>query len=65
MKNAVALWMGDRWYPDQTYKKEPKPLLQHNATYVWLNLVPGPSSKQPLVMNWESYITPGKPAKLR
>jgi hypothetical protein len=59
---AVALWMGDRWYPDETYAKEPKPLLQHNATYVWLNIVPGPSPQHPLVMKWEGDITPGKPA---
>jgi hypothetical protein len=25
---AVALWMGDRWYPTATYPKEPRPLLQ-------------------------------------
>ena len=28
---VVALWMGDRWYPDETYPMEPKPLLQHNG----------------------------------
>ena len=35
-------------------------MLQHNATYVWLNLIPGPNESLPLVMKWEGDIVPGK-----
>ena len=31
---VVALWMGDRWYPDETYPHEPKPMLQHNGEHL-------------------------------
>ena len=57
---AVALWMGDRWYPTRTYPKEPHSMLEHNATYVWLHLIPGPNESLPLVMKWEGDIVPGK-----
>ena len=58
--DAVALWMGDRWYPTRTYPKEPHSMLEHNATYVWLNLIHGPNESLPLVMKWEGDIVPGK-----
>ena len=32
----------------------------HTATYLWLNLVAGPSEAQPLVMKFEADIVPGK-----
>ena len=46
--------------PDATYPKEPHPMLQHNATYVWLNLVADPSAPLPLSMRWVEDIVPGK-----
>ena len=35
-------------------------MLQHNATYVWLNLVADPSASLPLSMRWVGDIVPGK-----
>ena len=35
-------------------------MLQHNATYVWLNLAAGPSASLPLSMRWAEDIVPGK-----
>ena len=38
-------------------------MLQHNATYVWLNLVADSSASLPLSMRWVEDIVPGKPSE--
>ena len=42
-RNVVGLWMGDRWHPDP----EVDPGGEHNASYVWLNLVAPVAVAQP------------------
>lgn len=51
---VVALWMGDRWNPDRSVV----PGGEHNATYVWLNLVA--AGETGLSMEWVDGIVPGK-----
>ena len=51
---VVALWMGDRWNPD----RKVVPGGEHNATYVWLNLVAGGDTD--LSMEWVDEIIPGR-----
>jgi hypothetical protein len=54
---ALALWMGDRWNPD----KKLVPGGEHNATYVWLNLVAtSGGGTPPITMQWETNIVPGQ-----
>jgi hypothetical protein len=56
--DVVAVWMGDRWNPDRRVA----PGGEHNATFVWLNVVANTDpSLPPLTMQWREKFVPGKP----